>query len=126
MTLLRTRALTATLVAAMVFSGCAMTIDSRSLGVETTLASDARDPAIGEKFKVEKKAVFMFWGLTQPGKASLNSVLGGQVQGEQKIADLRIKVRSKFIDVFFTIITLGLVVPRSVTYEGVIVTGTGN
>ena len=90
------------------------------------MASDASDPAIGEKFKINKKAVFMFWGLTQPGKASLTSVLGGQAQGDAKIADLTIKVRSRFIDVFFSIITLGIVVPRSVTYEGVIVPGTGN
>ncbi|MEE8133433.1 MAG: hypothetical protein V3T56_00150 [Gemmatimonadales bacterium] len=126
MTLFRVRSITLALVAAMTFSGCAMTIDSRTLGVETLLASDPNNPAIGEKFKVDKKAVFMFWGLTQPGKASLTSVLGGQAQGDQKIADLRIKVRSRFIDVFFTILTLGLVVPRSVTYEGVIVSGTGN
>ena len=110
----------------MAFSGCATTIDSRSLGVEASLASDASDPAIGEKFKINKKAVFMFWGLTQPGKPTLTSVLGGQAQGDQKIADLTVKVRSRFIDVFFTIITLGIIVPRSVTYEGVIVSGTGN
>ena len=126
MTALRIRIVTLCLITAANLSGCATTIDSRSLGVETTLASDARAPAIGERFKINKTAVFMFWGLTQPGKASIKSVLGGQAQGDQKIADLTIKVRSRFTDVLFSILTLGIVVPRSVTYEGVIVQGNGN
>ena len=122
----RIRAFTLAWVAAMTLSGCATTIDARALGVETTLASDARDPAVGQRFKIDKKAVYLFWGLTQPGKPSLDAILGGQVQGDQKIADLSIKVRSRFIDVLFSILTVGLVVPRSVTYEGVVVQGTGN
>jgi hypothetical protein len=126
MILLRTRALILPFVAVTTFNACATTIDSRSLGVETTLASDAREPAIGERFKINKTAVYMFWGLTQPGKASIKSVLGGQAQGNDKIADLTIKVRSRFTDVLFTILTLGIVVPRSVTYEGIIVRDTGN
>jgi hypothetical protein len=36
------------------------------------------------------------------------------------VADLRIRVRSRFSDVLITGLTLGLVVPRSVTFEGVV------
>jgi hypothetical protein len=36
------------------------------------------------------------------------------------VADLRIQVRSRFTDVLITGLTLGLIVPRSVTFEGVV------
>jgi len=38
-----------------------------------------------------------------------------------RIANLRIKVRSRWSDLLITAITAGVIVPRSVTFEGVIV-----
>jgi hypothetical protein len=33
---------------------------------------------------------------------------------------VKIKVRSRWSDVLFTVLTAGLIVPRTVTYEGVV------
>ena len=36
------------------------------------------------------------------------------------IADVRIRVRSRWTDVLITALTAGLIVPRTVTFEGVV------
>lgn len=108
----------ATLLAA---SGCAHTFDASTLGVEATMASPASAPAEGEPFELSRKAVFFLWGVVPGSQPSLQDVLASQATSTEQVADLRIKVRSRFTDVLLTIITAGLIVPRTVTYEGVIV-----
>ncbi len=100
-----------------------MKFDATSLGVETTLASDAREPAQGQAFKLNGKAVYALWGLSQPGKPSLKQALASQATGDARIADLKISVRSKFTDILISVLTAGIIVPRSVTFEGVVVSG---
>jgi len=39
----------------------------------------------------------------------------------QEVANLEIDVRSRFVDLLVTGLTLGLIVPRSVTFKGVVV-----
>ena len=46
--------------------------------------------------------------------------MAGQVGTGARIANLRVKVRSRWSDLLVTGLTLGLVVPRSVTFEGVV------
>ena len=65
----------------------------------------------------------MFWGIVQPGKPSLKDVLAAQTTGAARIADLKVTVRSKWSDVLVSILTLGIIVPRSVRFEGVVVEG---
>jgi hypothetical protein len=48
-------------------------------------------------------------------------VLAGQVGTASRIANLRIKVRSRWSDLLVTVLSFGVIVPRSVTFEGVIV-----
>jgi len=43
-----------------------------------------------------------------------------QLGGGTGVADLKIKVRSRWSDLLITALTAGLVVPRSVTFEGVV------
>ena len=69
---------------------------------------------------MSKKAVFLLAGIVTASKPSLDEILESQVTGDARIANLRIDVRSKPADVLVTILTLGIVVPRTVTYEGVI------
>jgi len=52
---------------------------------------------------------------------NLEDVLAGQVGTGARITNLRIKVRSRWSDLLITGLTLGVVVPRSVTFEGVVV-----
>jgi hypothetical protein len=108
-------------LAALLSGGCAQTFDASVTGVETVMASPGAVPAAGEPFSVTKTSVFALWGVLPLSRASLEGVIASQAHGEQQVADLRIKVRSKFKDVLITVLTLGIFVPRSVTFEGVIV-----
>ena len=97
-----------------------MTIDARALGVPVTLASPAGQPPEGNRFSVSSHAVYGLWGLAKLKEPSLRKALAAQLAGGSGVADLRIKVRSGFSDVLITVLTAGLIVPRAVTFEGVV------
>jgi hypothetical protein len=48
-------------------------------------------------------------------------VLAGQLADGAEVASLRIRARSKFADLLVMVLTAGLVVPRTVTFEGVVI-----
>ncbi|MGH7581541.1 MAG: hypothetical protein ACREM9_15290 [Gemmatimonadales bacterium] len=101
-------------------AGCAHTFDATTLGVPVTVASPAGQAPQGNRFRVSSKSVFGFWGLIRYKEPSLRKALAAQLAGGSGVADLRIKVRSRWSDVLITALTLGLIVPRSVTFEGVV------
>ncbi len=109
------------LVLALTLSGCALTLDSSHLGVPVSLAGSAQRPDSGTPFRVTKRAVYMLLGLVQVSQPNLEDVLAGQVNTGSRVSNLRVKVRSRWSDLLITGLTLGLVVPRSVTFEGVVV-----
>jgi hypothetical protein len=100
--------------------GCAHTFDARTLGVPVTMASPAGQPPEGTRFRVSSHALYAFWGLAKIKDPSLRKALAAQLAGGSGIADLRIKVRSRWSDVLITALTGGLIVPRAVTFEGVV------
>lgn len=106
---------------ALVLQGCSLTLDARALGVPVTMAGPAGQPAEGDRFEVTSRALYAFWGAFKIKQPSLQKSLAGQLTGGKGIADLRIKVKSSFGDVLITALTAGLVVPRAVTFEGVII-----
>jgi len=106
---------------ALTMSGCALTFDARDLGVPTSLAEPAQTPPQGTPFSVTKHPVFLLWGLAGASRPNAEDVLAGQVGTGARIANLRIKVRSRWSDLLITAITAGVIVPRSVTFEGVVV-----
>jgi hypothetical protein len=108
------------LLLCLALSGCALTLDARSLGVPVTLASPANRPAEGTRFSVTSRALYAFWGVAKLKEPSLRKALAAQLGGGSGVADLRIKVRSRWSDVLITALTAGLIVPRAVTYEGVV------
>jgi len=112
------RASVLTLVLAL--CGCALTIDSVHLGVPVSLASSAQQPDSGTPFVVTKHPIYLFAGLIPLGEPKLEDVLAGQLGTGARITNLRIKVRSRWSDLLVTGLTLGLVAPRSVTFEGVV------
>ena len=113
------RALPALLLV-LLLAGCAQSFDASTLGVPATMASSASQPAQGDHFRVSSRSVFGLWGLVKLRDPSLRKALAAQLGGGSGVADLRIKVRSRFSDLLFTALTLGLIVPRSVTFEGVV------
>ena len=100
--------------------GCASTFDATTLGVPATLASPAGQAPAGDRFVVSSKALYAFWGLAPVRQPSLRKALAAQLGGAKGVADVRIRVRSRWSDVLFTVLTAGLIVPRSVTFEGVV------
>ena len=109
-----------TLLLLVLLSGCAHTFDATTLGVPATVASPAGQEPQGSRFSVSSKSVFSFWGLLRLKEPSLRKALAAQLAGGSGIADLRIRVRSRWSDVLITGLTLGLVIPRTVTFEGVV------
>jgi len=84
------------------------------------MASAASQPAQGTRFSVTRRSVFLFWGAFKISEPSLQKALAQQLVGGKSVADVRIRVRSRFTDVLITGLTLGILVPRAVTFEGVI------
>lgn len=105
-------------------TGCAQTFDATTLGVPATLATRAGRSPAGARFSVTSHAVYGLWGAFQLKQPSLRKALASQLASGSGIADVRIRVRSRWSDVLVTALTLGLVVPRSVTYQGVVVPAT--
>lgn len=102
-------------------TACSQTFDAGRLGVPITMAASADQPLQGARFKVRSHAVFAFWGVAKIKEPSLRKALAAQLAGGSAVGDLRITVHSRFPDVLVTILTAGLLVPRSVTFEGVVV-----
>lgn len=112
----------ATLVAlALSTSGCASKFDASHLGVTATMAEPALPQPVGNQFKITRHPVYLIWGMFSMGGANMEDLLAGQLGKNASIANLKIHVRSRWSDVFFTVITAGIVAPRSVTYEGIVV-----
>jgi len=109
------------LALALVVNACALTLDSTHLGVPVSLAGSPQVPDSGTPFRVTKHPVYLLAGLLPVSQPNLEDVLAGQVGTGVRITNLRIKVRSRWSDLLVTALTLGVVVPRSVTFEGVVV-----
>ena len=102
-------------------SGCAQGFDATAVGVPVTLASAAGEAPAGQPFRVTTHTIHGFWGLTTIRKATLERALASQLVGGKEIAQLKIKTKSRWTDLLFTGLTLGIVAPKTVIYEGVVV-----
>lgn len=117
---MRLRAGAGLLLTVMLAGGCAQTFDATTLGVPATMASSAAQPPAGDAFSVSTHAVYGFWGIASLKQPSVERTLAGQLVGGKSIANVKITVRSSFTDVLFTVLTAGIIVPRSVTVEGIV------
>ena len=117
---MRARGVVLALALAALLTGCAETFDATTLGVPATLASPAGAAPAGDHFRVSSKAVFGFWGLATLKQPSLRKALAAQLGGGAGLADVKIRTRSRFTDILFTVLTAGILVPRTVTFEGVV------
>jgi len=107
----------------LILAGCSLTFDATELGVPTSMAESAQAPPQGTAFRVTKHPTFLLWGLAGASRPNLEDVLAGQLGSGGRIANLRIKVRSRWSDLLVTALTLGFLSPRTVTFEGVVVPG---
>lgn len=106
-------------------AGCVQTFDATTLGVPVTMASPLDQPVDGERFKVNVTSMHAFWGLLPLSQADLKKALTQQLVGGKAVQDLKITVRSRWFDLLGTVITVGLLTPRTVTFEGVVTGGPG-
>ncbi|HSE27082.1 MAG TPA: hypothetical protein VLA95_02540 [Gemmatimonadales bacterium] len=100
---------------------CASRFDATKVGVPVTMASPNAQPAAGERFSVTSRAFYLLWGAVPLSQPSLEKVLAAELVDGSAVADLRINVRSRWSDVLVTALTLGIIAPRAVTFEGVVV-----
>jgi hypothetical protein len=108
-------------MAAASLSACAQTLDATHLGVPATLAAPADAPPQGNEFHFQTHSTYAFWGALSLSQASLEKALASQLAGGKGVANVKVRIRSRFTDVLITGLTLGLIVPRTVTFEGVVV-----
>jgi hypothetical protein len=107
---------------ALAMCGCALKYDSTALGVPVSLAEAAQaPPPSGEAFNITRHAVFLVWGVWTVGAPNLEDVLAGQVGAATGVTNLRIRQRVRWSDLLITVLTVGIVSPRSITMEGVVV-----
>ena len=108
-------------VALVATAGCAQTFDATTLGVPATLATDNVAAPQGTAFKVNAKALWAAWGLLPVSQPVLGKTLAAQLVGGKSVANIRIHTHTSIFDGIITLGTFGVLAPRSVTYEGVIV-----
>lgn len=101
--------------------GCAQSFDATNLGVPATMATAAGETPAGQPFRVSTHTIHAFWGLVPVKKASLDRALAVQLVGAKEVAQLKIRTKSRWTDLLFTGLTLGLIAPKTVIYEGIIV-----
>ncbi len=116
-----TRSLVIALLLPLPAAGCAMTFDSTSLGVPAAMAAAVSQPVVGDTFNVTQHALFGLWGAVAIRQPSLGATLQAQLAGGRGVQNLRIHIRRRFLDVLVTALTVGLLNPVSVTFQGVIV-----
>jgi hypothetical protein len=108
-------------IATLALTGCAVTFDAGTLGANVTVAAPPGGEACTVQFRRSQRAVYVLWGLLPASGPSLERTLAGQITGTQSVASLKIQVRSRFTDLLVTVLTAGVVTPRSVTFEGCVI-----
>lgn len=98
-----------------------MAFDAGTLGVKASLAEPAGATVEGTPFVINKKAVFLALGIIPANRPSLDNALAGQLIDGSEVTDVRIRVRTRWTDLLVSLLTAGMVIPRSVTFEGVVV-----
>lgn len=101
-------------------AACTQTFDATSLGVPATMAVAPGDTTQGTPFRSTAHTVHGLFGLVTVSQANLRKSLARQLVGGEGISNLKIRTKSGWLDVLVTGLTLGLIVPKTVVYTGVI------
>jgi hypothetical protein len=102
-------------------AACTQVFDATTLGVPVTMSAAPGDLPPGKAFKMTAHTVHGLFGLVTISQANLRKGLATQLVGADQVANLKIKTKSRWFDVVITGLTLGLVVPRTVTFEGIVI-----
>jgi hypothetical protein len=102
-------------------AACSQTFDATSLGVPATMSVAPGEAAQGTPFSVHAHTVHAFLGLVTLSQAKLQKALASELVGGAQITQLRIRTKSRPWDLIVTGLTLGLIIPRTVIYDGVVI-----
>jgi len=102
-------------------AACAQTFDATTLGVPVTMAAPAGEAVEGTPFHTTSHSLHAVFGLLTLSQANLQKALARQLVGGQQVTQLRIRTKSRFFDILVTGLTAGILVPRTVIYDGVVI-----
>jgi hypothetical protein len=102
-------------------TACSQTFDATTLGVPATMSVAPGEATQGTPFTIHAHTVHGFLGLVTLSQAKLQKALASELVGGAQIAKLRIRTRARFWDLVVTGLTLGMIVPRTVIYDGVVI-----
>ena len=114
------RALGMLLLLLLAGTGCTEHFDATQLGVPVVMGVEAGQRAQGSHFIVQATSVHAIWGLFTLSQVSMQKALASQVMAGKTVSNVTITVKSRFTDVLITGLTLGLIVPRTVVFNGVV------
>jgi hypothetical protein len=100
-----------------------MNFNARSLGVPASMSPAIGQAVVGDTFHVTTRALHLFWGAYAANVPNLQNVLAGQLVGGAGVQNLSIRVRHRWPDLLVTVLTAGIFVPTSVTFDGVVTRG---
>ena len=89
------------------------------------MSEPAGQPPQGTEFRINRKAVFLLFGLFRASSPNLENAVTGQLVDADEVQNLEIIVRSRFTDILVSVLTGGLIIPRSVTFHGYAVSTDG-
>lgn len=112
---------TAAFLALALAAGCAQSFDATKVGVPVTMAGAANETPAGQVFRVSTHTVHGLWGLVSLKQPQLDRALGSQLVGGKAVANLKIATKTRWTDLLITGLSLGLIAPKTVVYEGIIV-----
>jgi hypothetical protein len=108
----------------VLLGACAMSFNTRTLGVPVSMAEPLAAAVPGDSFAVSSKAIHVFWGLGAAKTPNLQQALAAQLGTATGVHNLSIRAHKNLSDVLITVLTVGIVSPTSVTFSGVLTHGT--
>ncbi len=97
-------------------TGCA------TLRFESTLTKDVSmtqtSYSYSRDFYVQRRALWLFWGIVPLSRPEVDEVVGGQISGSERVQNLKITTKYTLLDFLISGLTSGIVTSRKVVIEG--------
>jgi hypothetical protein len=97
-------------------TGCA------ALRFESTLTKDVSmtqtSYSYSRDFYVQRRALWLFWGIVPLSTPEVDEVVGGQISGSERVQNLKITTKYTLLDFLISGLTSGIVTSRKVVIEG--------
>lgn len=111
------------MLSAMLLAGCYNLRISLPEGVDSTerFALSTLKGANLDHFSETQGTTYLFWGIVSPAPVDPEQVLAPYLRGGSRISNLTISSHHSFTDALVMFLTLGIVDPLTIRYEGDVV-----